>query len=63
MDLVGVQTGIDFEHSLQEKIGKGYTMNIRDTAKVQRKNQLFRNCALVLRYVTRELLYSLIKII
>lgn len=33
-------------------------MNIRDMVKVQKKNQLFRNCALVLRYVPRELLFS-----
>lgn len=33
-------------------------MNIRDMVKVQKKNQLFRNCALVLRYVPRELLFN-----
>ena len=33
-------------------------MNIRDLVKVQKKNQLFRNCALVLRYVPRELLFT-----
>lgn len=33
-------------------------MNIRDMIKVQRKNQLFRNCALVLRYVPREMLFG-----
>lgn len=33
-------------------------MNIRDMVKVQKKNQLFRNCALVLRYVPNELLFN-----
>ena len=33
-------------------------MNIRDMVKVQKKNQLFRNYALVLRYVPREMLFD-----
>lgn len=33
-------------------------MNIRDMVKMQKKNQLFRNCALVLRYVPREMLFD-----
>lgn len=33
-------------------------MNIRDMIKVQKKTELFRNCASVLRYVPRELLFD-----
>lgn len=37
---------------------KGYKMTIKDLIKVQKKDGLFRNCASVLRYVPREMLFG-----
>ena len=37
---------------------EGYKMTIKDLIKVQKKDGLFRNCASVLRYVPREMLFG-----
>ena len=37
---------------------KGYKMTIKDLIKVQKKDGLFKNCASVLRYIPRELLFD-----